>query len=204
MATAAPHPRVRAGCALAAGCLLVAAAACLARSGAARRPDALLETAARAPARAPAGELRRLGGLVSEVAAVKHALLALEDRRAAARREQLLAARPARLPGHLPLPAPTDSFDYGAATGHQRLGQGEWLRRDARDDRLEMIPGRAALRNIDRAIALHECRYPDCVTRSGLPPGAVLYPGACSRAAPRCVATAVASRAPLHAVSRAA
>ncbi len=195
-------PRVRAGCAWAAGCLLVAAAACLARSGAPRRTDALLETAA--PGRASAGELRRLGGLVSEVAAVKHALLALEDRRAAARRQQLLAARTARLPGHLPLPAHTDSFDYGAATGHQRLGQGEWSRRDPQDDRLEMIPGRAALRNIDRAIVLHECRSPDCVTRSGLPPGATLYPGGCRRAAPRCVAPVVASRAPLHLASRAA
>ena len=162
--------RPRGWAAAAAGFMLVAAVACLSRYGTFRRPDALLE----AVARSRAGELRRLDGLVSEVEAVKHALLGLEDRRAAARREQQLAVRAV----HLSQPAHTDSFDYSASVGHEPLGQGEWVQRDSRDDRLEMIPGRSELRTINQKVVADECRPPDCVTRSGLPLGSVLYPGA--------------------------
>jgi hypothetical protein len=149
------------------GCMLVAAVACLSHYG---TSDALLEAAARSRA----GELRRLDGLVSEVEAVKHALLGLEHRRAAARRKQQLAVRTV----HRSQPAHTDSFDYSASVGHEPLGQGEWVQRDLRDDRLEMIPGRSELRTINQKVISDECRPPDCVTRSGLPLGSVLYPGA--------------------------
>jgi hypothetical protein len=109
--------------------MLVAAVACLSHYG---TSDTLLEAAARSRA----GELRRLDGLVSEVEAVKQTLLGLEDRRAAARREQQLAVRAV----HLSQPAHTDSFDYSASVGHEPLGQGEWMQRDSRDDRLDDDP----------------------------------------------------------------
>lgn len=100
--------------AAAAACLL-ATVACIAR------PDALLGAPQRAEELLGGGrssaQLKRLSGLIGEVSAVKHALLAIANREAAMQTQQLAAARV--LPGNLPLPRHTDSFDYDASVGHQ-------------------------------------------------------------------------------------
>ena len=60
---------------------------------------------------------------------------------------------------------------------HAALEHGEWSHRNANDDRLNMIPDRSTLSRINAEVTSAECNFPDCVTRSGLPPGSVLYPG---------------------------
>jgi len=150
--------------------LLLAAVACVTQTQSTRLAESALLEGSRS------AQLRRLHGLVSEVSSVKHALLALEDK-AARHTQQLAAAAEARLPGNLPAPVHTDSFDYAASVGQQQLMHGEWSQRDERDNRLHMIPARSHMRAIDRQVVLAECHYPECVTRSGMPPGSVLYPG---------------------------
>ena len=114
-------------------------------------------------------KLRQIGGLISEVAAVKHALLAIERKQ---QRSQLAARQPSLAPSHI------DSFDYPASVGGAgQIQHGEWSQRSADDDRLEMIPRRATLQQIDKLVSQDECHWPECVTRSGLAPGSDLYPG---------------------------
>lgn len=113
--------------------------------------------------------LRQIGGLISEVAAVKHALLDIESKQ---ERSQLAARQPSLAPSHI------DSFDYPASVGGAgQIQHGEWSERSADDDRLEMIPRRAKLEQIDKLVSQDECNWPECVTRSGLAPGSDLYPG---------------------------
>ena len=154
--------------------LLVVAAVCLARPNAAASAALLLQHDVGST---PSAQMRQLGGLISEVSAVKHALLAIESREISHQHAQQLAGGARQLPGNLPAPVHTDSFDYEASIGHQPLMKGEWSHRNVNDDRLKMIPRRSTLHNIDKAVLSAECHFPDCVTRSGLPPGSVLYPG---------------------------
>ena len=132
----------------------------------------------------PGRELKRLSSLINEVASVKNALLALENKQAADSQQLSATQRPEV---SLPLPAHTDSFDYGAQTGHAKLLPGEWSKRNAHDNRLNMIPDPSTLHAINKHIVASECVAPDCITRSGLPLGAVLYPerGECKHACPR-------------------
>jgi hypothetical protein len=163
----------------AAGACLIVAAACVgmaSRDGTVTAGGALL-----AQGGAAARKLRQLGGLISEVSAVKHALLAIEGREERGQPQQLAAGRP-MLPGGLPAPAHTDSFDYSASVGGaSQIQHGEWSRRSGNDDRLEMIPRRSKLRQIDNLVVQDECNWPECVTRSGLAPGTDLFPGEFAR-----------------------
>ena len=169
-----------------AGCVLLLAAACMSSRGAAPAV-ALQGGGSDSQAR-----MRQIGGLISEVAAVKHALLAIEDKE---EHSQQLAARRPALPGGLPAPAHTDSFDYPASVGGVgEIQHGEWSQRSADDDRLEMIPRRAKLRQIDQLVSQDECHWPECVTRSGLAPGSDLYPGQFPLVFKRCFANTNARR----------
>ena len=101
--------------AAAAACLL-AAVACLSR------PESLMGAPQQRAEELLGGgrssaQMKRLSGLIGEVAAVKHALLAIENKEATMQMQQLAVARV--LPGNLPVPAHTDSFDYDASVGHQ-------------------------------------------------------------------------------------
>jgi hypothetical protein len=158
-----------------AACLLLAAVACLLLVHGSEQRDLLFE---------PGRELKRLSSLINEVASVKNALLALENKQAADSQQLSATQRPEV---SLPLPAHTDSFDYGAQTGHAKLLPGEWSKRNAHDNRLNMIPDPSTLHAINKHIVASECVAPDCITRSGLPLGAVLYPerGECKHACPR-------------------
>ena len=122
-------------------------------------------------------KLLQISGLISEVSAVKHALLSLENKEPV----QRLLAEERRLSdagrGHAQTDALMDSFDYGAQVGHQPLMTGEWSERNPHDVHLNMVPDRELLRKINEQVKASECVFPECVTRSGLPPGSVLYPG---------------------------
>lgn len=159
---------------VAAGACLIVAAACVglaSRSGTIPAAGTLL-----APGDAADRKLLQLGGLIGEVSAVKHALLAIAGRERG-QPQQLTGGRPA-LSGGLPAPVHTDSFDYPASVGGaSQIQHGEWSRRSGNDDRLEMIPRRSKLRRIDKLVAQDACNWPECVTRSGLAPGTDLFPG---------------------------
>ena len=173
--------------------LLLAATACLVSGPRGRAPVLLWSSKSE--------EIAHLRGLITEVSSVKHALLALEAKRAKLAKTQDLAADSEGALGRdlgalesassrllatggkedlrgyadWPTSPRTDSFDYGAQVGHQPLMQGEWADRNIDDNRLNMIPSRNALRRVN-AEDPSTCVPPGCVTRSGLPLGTVLHP----------------------------